>query len=809
MDVGPGVDNGARRPSATLQPLSFQAGVPTVPPLFAEEDDWPREDGTVARGRPPEYGAEWTALIFGADEILQADPDYQFLVMVAGAANTGVESLYRSEGVRQVAQQAEGVARAAGRAASVVRQLWEPYRDVANVLEDFNAPATEGGGRDAYLTMTRGVMYTLAGAYQAQLVAARPTLRQYLIAANADGSLSPAAVGQLGVPTKKEFIRAARKSAESLLWLSTPDAPDPPIAPPDFITALRTALGPDTKKRIVARLREQARQAARNEAPLDLFLLATLEVTAQRVTLLPARAGYLRAENDEAVVGPPPPLDPDAPGAAGPGFAEQRRPSLVWLDWIETVLQEWISSGYLPESAMNTPEFALLHSLAAGYVSAGQREMASTQSGERAALQRATRTFQQAVNDTQQGTAQTLRWVRGQLRELGAEAEETAVPTLGGKAQEETVEKTLGGLARALRGLQDTNPSPGDDYSAFLAQDGDVRMAEAFREATQTVRDLRQQESRMRERIDEAVERGVAPLLPPRADIPQAPPAPPRRRRGPRAGWALQPRFTGRISLSAPTAAAINNAYSDASRWLPGLVPRGLAVDRVLRALKHTPGLAQQFANLVASHLLEASIQFPRQWQLEKALPRAQSYRISVMLRMSSWTWGSSAPFDTGEVGASSPGTAGSGPWSGASIAGRLGPGLHPAEPPAPLPEPLRLTGSAVSGTALLSSSSLQAESAPGRGRQRSRTVFESGKALGRPSPSLPSLGGGWDRDNAEEEEEEAARRPSKRSRNQRYQQRKKERRDRLVAAALAWTPHDIRRAVLDAAKRTVYSVVS
>jgi len=148
-------------------------------------------------------------------------------------------------------------------------------------------------------------------------------------------------------------------------------------------------------------------------------------------------------------------------------------------------------------------------------------------------------------------------------------------------------------------------------------------------------------------------------------------------------------------------------------------------------------------------------------------------------MRMTPWVWSMEAggPQYTGELGASSPGTVGAGPWSADSIAGRLPPPMHRAHPRPPRPKPLswpepKLEPASASLTAV--------------GDRRSRDVFE---RLAAPRTADRKL-------------KQPA---SKRTRGLSALDPEQQRRHQLVAQAIQWTPGAIRQAVLDAAKRTLH----
>ncbi len=195
--------------------LSFD--VPELRKRARRGDRVPAEDGTwVEPGSDPteggRYGPQWREEAISRQKILEADPNFQFLSLVAGAANTRVSRLYDensvgeamrariSEGQARLAsqeaqieaatlerslagmrteqtraerslgrvterQRTDGLLRAAPRHVSAVQTYVDLVRarevrvDVSNVLERWAAPAGVGVGAQRLMAADMGSLY--------------------------------------------------------------------------------------------------------------------------------------------------------------------------------------------------------------------------------------------------------------------------------------------------------------------------------------------------------------------------------------------------------------------------------------------------------------------------------------------------------------------------------------------------------------------------------------------------------------------------------------------------------------------------
>ena len=188
---------------------------------------------------------------------------------------------------------------------------------------------------------------------------------------------------------------------------------------------------------------------------------------------------------------------------------------------------------------------------------------------------------------------------------------------------------------------------------------------------------------------------------------------------GPRPGWALQPQFTGQISLSAPAIAGLNNARADVDQFLPGLIE---AVGG-LENLQGEPIVSQRFANLVANRMLESAISHPRQWYLEKAQPRAERARAVAVGQIAQWAE---------DVGLDY----GSRHRSRAQRGWRPSPRdvvINPNTPRPPAPKPVQFSGARVGGSEPLS-----------KRRRRIERVPPGGGAYDMPWRTLAATVSGW-----------------------------------------------------------------
>lgn len=713
-------------PEPSVQAPSFDLGLPSVPTGLPPALGWPSEDGTLLTEQPTAYGQEWTEAMFAIDDVLQADPDYQFLQMVAGATNTDVESLYESQSIGAVVQEANTVASETLRAQRVLQDMWQDYQELGLFVKDFHRQAN---GRDTYRHMRQHVRRALvaAHAYRTRMLAS--LFRVYLGRATLQGELP-----QVLEPeddddddgdddkrvTRDEFAEAARDVALSFRWLASVRAREmgingtPQLTQmqpfPRSLTSLPNELGTLLRRLLntVSQTPQDTDEDRDQDDVQDMFfqryLVVVIYLSWQRAMFVPQLTGYLRAADDNtAIVGAPP-----------QGSLENRLPMRVWRAWTTALLQEWssVEPGPTQDAAIRQrlllrPEFSLLHSLATRDTTAQQQEVNVRSTNL------AQQTFGQAVRQALETSGRFLEWVQGQQRrvetqwqrsvgivgDLGGDNddgnddddEEASIDdlpsvmsqpsidteqegSLGSQGQQlmlrnlERVSDTMHVVRQNLQSLvqrgQTSSQTPstlgskrggggkskskatGSSSTQLLLDPFDMFFNQFDRELQDNLRDVGQRLQQIGQRylttqqeIDRTMRRSVDPLMPSREREQQ---------RRPSAEWALHPRFTGRISLTAPVIAGINNAFAELTRRLPGLSPSSVPTEERLRAFKHTPVLSQLFANLVATHILMASIEFPTQYHLDSAHSRAVAARTTALLNISSWVWGSGGtPYDT------------------------------------------------------------------------------------------------------------------------------------------------------------------
>lgn len=723
------MDVPTKQPEPSVQAPSFDLGLPSVPTGLPPALGWPSEDGTLLTEQPTAYGQEWTEAMFAIDDVLQADPDYQFLQMVAGATNTDVESLYEPQSIGAVVQEANTVASETLRAQRVLQDMWQDYQELGLFVKDFHRQAN---GRDTYRHMRQHVRRALAAAHTYRTRMLASLFRVYLGRATLQGELpqvlEPEDDDDEGNDddkrvTRDEFAEAARDVALSFRWLANVRAREmgingtPQLTQmqpfPRSLTSLPNELG--TLLRRLINTVTQPRQGEDDdddgqgesdvqEMFFQRYLLVVIYLSWQRVMFVPQLTGYLRADDDDntAIVGAPP-----------QGSLENRLPMRVWRAWTTALLQEWSSvepgpaqDAEIRQRLLLRPEFSLLHSLATRPTTAQQQEVNVRSTGL------ARQTFGQAVRQALETSGRFLEWVQGQQRRVEAQwqrsvgmvddlggddddDEEASIDDLPSVMSQPSIDTEQEGslesqgqqlMLRNLERVSDTmhvvrqnlqslvqrgqmssqtsstrgskrgggsGKSKGKGKSKAMGSSSTQPLLDPFdmffnrfdRELQDNLRDVGQRLQQIGQRylttqqeIDRTMRRSVDPLM----SFPE------RDQQRPSAEWALHPRFTGRISLTAPVIAGINNAFAEVTRRLPGLSPSSVPTEERLRAFKHTPILSQLFANLVATHILMASIEFPTQYHLDSAHSRAVAARTTALLNISSWVWGSGGtPYDT------------------------------------------------------------------------------------------------------------------------------------------------------------------
>ena len=594
----------------SLQPLDFQVGVPTVP-SFLDETPWAREDGMVEHHEAPRrYNREWRQIVFSRAEVLRADPEYQFLVMVAGAANTSVESLYQDDGIRQVQREAQTMAMDATKASAHLTELWEPYNALVASMQRLMQEGTVE--KRNYLNAQTNTALEQAHNYH-QIMARKP-IRDYVRHSTAvDGRPS----GHLGAdtPTPRKFNNLMVAKAIDLSWLTQMDTTTTPMALPGLVNFMDSLARNDAGvaknvNTLITKLAEVSLRDLDTDPTFKrAFILAVLETSWHYAVRLNAVPMLLRFDEDTEEAYTVDPLVVGAPGGRGGG---PETPIEVWIDWAKAAF-----AAKNLRDLMASQEFKGLHSLA-------------FQTPKRPALlidQNLMRLLQTSFATTRRNVFTALNNVEADLE---LEQGQVPVESLVGKNMTQAI-NFVDAMGLAFQTADNILKFVNGDYMLHV---------ETSLAGLQSVFDgLQATQEQQQKKIDKAIHQRLKPMVKPGKDRV-------------RPGWILRPEFTHRVNLSAPTVAAINNAFAKVQQHLPLLVSttRGGDTELVHRGLKRTKILNQLYANLVASYLLKASIQFPRQWQADKAYARSEADRLRIIMSLSSWVWGAGAPYNTGQL---------------------------------------------------------------------------------------------------------------------------------------------------------------
>ena len=699
---------GPPRRTVSVQPLSFQAGVPSAPvgrfdgdygEDEGEEDEggmgeaWPLEDGRLAETRPEQYGREWSAAMFHRQDILEADPDYQFLVLVAGAANTDVSSLYASDGIQQVVSGANRLARRALGARDTLRRTWQPYQILSSLLDSSDVDEDVG---KAFANIAQHVRGAVEQTHKHSILQRTMGLYAYVKEAGADGQLPEVVAVRPngGVPTPERYQTMSVTVANAFSWMQSPQAPATPTIPRLFVQSL---VGRRGWEQFIQQLESFIDRAAmaRDQDNFVVYVLIVLYLSwfqADRLT----RRGVdidVHTEEDRIILVLPPgrsvsPGDTSMPGGSRRSSLEAAgvNPLDFWRQWASALLPQVSTGADLKDKLLGTFSWKYMLKLAIF-------ETGGMAPALRPDVQRADRKvwteFSAALDTIPPDLRAIENWAAEEKRELEAKMDDEDDSDLVNSMDDiyqrldkiQTQARLLREAFKSLRTQADErgNPSVREALRALWREQN--RLLGLLGSVTAAWRAMHTKQRRMRNQINRAIERGVVPLdVNAEAGDGGTKPV--------RAGWALRPSFTGRITLSAPAVAAINNAFSQVTTRFPRLSPSRIPIEDRHNAFKHTPVFSQLYANLVASHILLASIRFPRQWQLDSAYARAAGNQAGVLLRISSWVWGINGLHDTGER------------HSAQEREPRLGVGLerylndptlqrNPALPPAPIPPPV------------------------------------------------------------------------------------------------------------------------
>jgi len=769
--------------------------LPEVPQEEEEEEEeeeedqpWPRSDGTLAPSRPQQFGREWSRAVFRAEEILEQDPDYRFLVLVAGVCNTGVESLYKSESAETMVRQANRVLQRGIRGRDALRTNWTPYLNIRQFLDAFHAQQESKN----YQPLRNHLSTSLRMANSARVDFLSKVLHSYVQAATVNGRLPNVTKVSGEVIDETNFYKSVGNLSESLLWIwehpTTTTTSDDEISfinsntseAFEFVDMLKT---PEKYKQytlnqsrdvreLVHRLITYVSSTPERRIPLrpSLFTRYMFMVFYYSWIIaksIPKQRGFLRIEEDPSstevpniIIAPPLEEGETEEGSSGGGGGGESvydinryakmYPMQIWFEWAFQVLKTWSTSiksesSRLRESEPSTeasssetlvpledilekedeendtalqslsssPFFHFLV-LLAGYkwnkrmeTSMSTNRKLIMQSYNTSIKQAERRNFRLLVWLTQQSEKWQNKLQDAQVDGTPAKvvssmkqlAEEISLMTMSSEEMNQYfetlgVQNYEGGEAEGISlGTDDetttttttTTLNPINIFEDNL----DEKMEESLTIIDDQLRRLEDRAQKMRRYLDRILREGLLPIAPevegPLSLLRAAGEEP--TQRAVAASWALNPRFTKHVTITAPVVAAINNAFDEIQLHLPKLIPKNVDVEQVLRAFKTTPIFAQEFANLVGDFLRVASIQFPRQYQSKNARKEAMFERVSHIVSLSFWIWSSlhGKPVRTTKKGAS---TNRSSYLGGGFISGRggyVGPRISPTPSPKPL----------------------------------------------------------------------------------------------------------------------------
>ena len=570
----------------------------------------------------------------------------------------------------------------ATKASTHFTELWEPYNALVKSMDRL-MEIDEVTNREVLDAQTNTA---LEQAHNYQQIKLRKPIRNYLGHSRADDG-SPLNVLGVDTPTPKKFIKLMHTKAIDLTWLTENETPTTMLGLIHFMHSLEEN-EVDVAENIGKIITSLAKVSLRNldkESTFQMaFVLAVLETSWRHAVRLDTElhVTWLLGFNettDDAVI-----TNVLGGGVPGGGSDVGGNPIQVWIDWATAAFDENSNLGTL----MASKEFKRLHSL-----------VGLTNDTNALLLEKTlTDTLQTAFETAKENIFAVLDDV---VAALQFEQDTVAAESLVGKNMVQALNflNAMGLAIETTGGIQ-----------GFVKADHMLHVETSLAGLRSIFEGLQATKEQQQKKIDKAIHRGLKPMVKPNKDRV-------------RPGWILRPEFTHRVHLSAPTVAAINNAFAKVQQYLP-MLAGGAYTELVHRGLKRTKIINQLYANLVASYLLTASIQFPRQWQADKAYPRSQSYQLQTIMAMSSWVWRGSAPYNTGKMRAAAGGSG--------YVPGVLG---SPISPPTPatllamggVPPPAMLT------TALLPI---------GRPLKRQRTLTSMSMVM--PIDSMAHFAMGW-----------------------------------------------------------------